>query len=145
MSELNDLSPWAHPKAQRWFESLLERSGFVSEVEDVVQLDQDHFELPHARMLLALLILLGRPGIWPEDKQRVLQRAASRIAKAAEQDSGGVSVGKKAKPVTLDQHKRNTVAKKSIEAELEMLRRRAGMSNRKSKLPPPPTWTNFWC
>lgn len=141
----NDLSPWAHPKAQRWFATLLERSGFISEIEDTVQLDDDHLDLPHGRMMLALLILLGRNGIWPEEKKRVLQRAASRISKLASQGPAApIAQKKKHRPLTLAQHKRNTVAQKAIQVELEFLRRRAGMSNRTSKLTPPVTWKNFW-
>ena len=141
----SDLSPWAHPKAQRWFETLLERSGFINEIEDTVQLDNDHLELSHGRMMLALLILFGRAGIWPEDKKRVLQKAASRISKLANQGPvAPVADKKKQKPLTLDQHKRNTVAQKAVQEELEYLRRRAGMSNRTSHLRPPTTWKNFW-
>ena len=144
MSESNDLSPWAHIKAQRWFETLLERSGFINEIEDTVNLDADHMELSHGRMMLALLILLGRPGIWPEEKKRVLQRAVSRVSKMANEAEGKSAPTAKQKPLTIDQHKRKTAAQKAIQDELEILRRRAGMSNRKSKLPPPVSWKHFW-
>lgn len=144
MLEDNDLSPWAHPKAQRWFATLLERSGFINEVEDTVNLTDDHLELAHCRMLLALLILLGRPGIWPEDKNRVLQRAASKINNIAKKSQVIQPTSKKAKPLSIEQHKRNSVSRTAIQVELELLRRRAGISNRKSKLPMPSTWGKFW-
>ena len=143
--EPNELSPWAHTKAQRWFETLLERSGFINEIEDMVNLDEDHMDLSHGRMMLALLNLLGRPGIWPESKKRVLQRSVSRITRlGAQSKDATINVGKKQQPLTIDEHKRKTAAQKAIQDELEILRRRAGMSNRKSKLNAPVTWTNFW-
>lgn len=145
MQDENNLSPWAHPKAQRWFATLLERSGFIAEIEDTLQLDDSHFELGHGRMMLALMIMLGRPGIWPDDKKRVLNRAASKVNKLANDDSPKASSGKKPKPLSLDQHQRNAKAKKAVQDEIEIVRRRAGMSNRKSKLPPPETWKGFWC
>lgn len=140
-----DLSPWAHPKAQKWFETLLERSGFINEVEDNLQHDEDLFELSHGRMLLALLILLGREGIWPESKKRVLQRAASKINAAANRsDESSDTKRKKTSPLTVDEHRRKSAAKAAISAELELLRRRAGMSNLKRTVPQPNTWNEFW-
>ena len=34
MAESTDLAPWAHPKAQRWFESLIDDTSFALVLED---------------------------------------------------------------------------------------------------------------
>ena len=142
--EDNDLAPWAHPKAKKWFATLIERSGFANQIEDTLQLNDDQWELAHGRIILAMLIIMGRPGIWPDDKARVLQRTASKINALSKLAGNSAPANKSSKPLTIEQHQRNSSANAAINDELELLRRRAGMSNRKSPMQQPKTWGRFW-
>ncbi|MEM7456594.1 MAG: hypothetical protein AAF456_19775 [Planctomycetota bacterium] len=145
MTETSDLSPFAHPKAQRYFATLLERSGFVAEVEEILQLDDDILELSHTRLLSAILLFIGRPGIWPDEQKRVLARAASRLSRQSKQiQESGNQPKKKRKPLTLSQHQRLSELEETIKVELELLRRRAGVSNRVSKIAQPESWGKLW-
>jgi hypothetical protein len=59
------------------------------------------------------------------------------LAKKIEVDTG-------AKPLTVAEHQQATRARTQLEHELEILRRRVGISNRKSELKCPPDWQRVW-
>ncbi len=143
MATESNLSPFAHPKAQRYFATLLERSGLIREIEDTLQLTDDNLDLSHIRLLSAMLILLGRPGIWPTDKQRVLARASTRLSGISKRDAN-LPTDKRTKPLSLDQHNLHDQLMASIKTELELLRRRGGISNRVSSIEQPDSWGKFW-
>lgn len=145
MDDTTQLSPWAHPKAQQWFETLLERSGFIEEIEEQIVKEDDFLELPAARLMIALLVLLGRPGIWPERHRRALARAVSKVKRIAGKQANPDSAKNGGRrPLTLDEHRRTSVAANAIEEELEIVRRWAAMSNRRTPIRPPATWDDFW-
>ena len=146
MPEPKDLSPWAHPKASKWFDVLLERSGLIEEIETQLHKDDDIPDIESARLLISILAMLGRPGIWPERHQRVLVKAASKVNRMINQqcEKSETRDRKKKKPLTLEQHQRSAQASIAIEVELEMVRRWGGASNRQSPIKQPPSWGEFW-
>ena len=86
MSETTDLSPWAHPKAQRWFHDLIEDSMLALSLDDELEQCEKVNELDKIRMILALALFLGREGIWPESRNNILigaARTASNVIKKA--------------------------------------------------------------
>ena len=140
MSDSTDLSPWAHPKAKRWFTNLIEENTFALAVDDELAQSINRNEFDKIRAILALAILLGREGVWPEGRANILRsvvRAAAHVSKG----SGPEKVGG---PMTMAEHQGHTLHDDAIHHELELLRRRLKMSNRKSQLDPPATWGNLW-
>lgn len=136
----NDLSPWAHPNAQRWFQDMFERQLFPSSLDDeIVAAMRDH-EPEKIRCILALFLLLVRDGIWPADRNSVLKSAI----RAADHISKNASLHAEKKPLTLAEHRGQAVQSTAIQEEIELLRRRLKMSNRKTTLQPPKTWGNLW-
>ncbi len=135
-----DLSPWAHPKAQRWFEELLEHHLLPTSLDnEVVDAVRNH-ELEKVRVILALVLLIGREGIWPASRNNVLKsaiRGADHLTKTAPPEQGK-------KPMTLVEHRGRALHTESLQQEIELLRRRLKMSNRKSTVEPPLTWGNLW-
>ena len=146
MPNETNLAPWSHPKAQRWFDTLLERSGFIQEIEDQTHLDDSQWDVSRARIVLSFLVMLGRPGIWPDRHRGVLNRAASKANRTLENPADRpVETGRRKKrPLTLEQHQKTNQAKSAIMKEIEIVRRRAGMSNRKMPIKQPPQWGKFW-
>ena len=144
-SEVNNLSPWAHPKATQWFEAVLEKSGFLEEVEQQVNQAETLLDVQSGRLLLAMLVMLGRPGVWPAMHRKVLARAANSVnrisTKAASSDSGAT---RSRKPITLDEHQRKEKAKLALATEVEIVRRWAGVSNRSTEIKQPESWGEYW-
>lgn len=136
----NDLSPWAHPKAQRWFEDLLERDLLPTALDDeIVQAVRGH-EHEKVRVILALLLVLGRDGIWPTSRSNVLKsavRGAEHLVKTPAPIQGK-------KPLTLSEARGRTTQFETLQVEIEMMRRRLKMSNRKTPLDAPKSWGNLW-
>jgi len=134
----NTWSPWAHPKAQRWFAELFDKSSLPLMIEDTVERPLVESNEEVTRLMLALTLLLGRDGIWPEQRKHILRTVARRAAEFDAED-GSVS----GKPMTMADHRVKGMQQQEIKVELEHLRRRIGMSNRKNKLAPP-AWGKFW-
>ncbi len=145
MEDQTNLAPWAHPKASRWFETLLERSGLIEDIEQQIQQNDEAFDLQSARLLLSILALLGRPGIWPERHRRVLAKVANKANRLmSQQESQTTARNSKRTPMTLEQHQRSGKANEAMEIEIEMVRRWAGASNRQTEIKQPPTWGEYW-
>jgi hypothetical protein len=140
MSKSTDLSPWAHPKAKRWFHELIEDNMFALAIDDEISKSEQQKEFDSVRAILAITLLLGRDGIWPENRKTVLRAVARTAAKISKSDAPRESN----QPMTVAEHQANAAHDEAIRQELEMLRRRLGMSNRKSALQPPASWGNLW-
>ena len=65
MKELNDLSPWIHPKAQNWFYALFRKTNLAMVIDDDLRKPEWAVSLAQMRMILAFAILLGQDEMWP--------------------------------------------------------------------------------
>ena len=139
MSSETDLAPWAHPKAKRWYETLLKRSGMMAEIEHLMSRPADQLSISQCRVVLTFIIVLGRPGIWPKEYNDILDLVEKKISQVASQNQSVTS-----EKLTLADHQRRGAVLTEIQQELEILRRRIGRSRLKRKLGPPKTWRNFW-
>ncbi|MGB2501793.1 MAG: hypothetical protein ACPIA2_19015 [Mariniblastus sp.] len=140
MKELNDLSPWIHPKAQNWFYALFRKTNLAMVIDDELQKPEGAISLDQMRMILAFGLLLGRNEMWPENERGTLKailRRARQIAKAPPASSTG-------KPLTMAEHQSYNNTLEEFKLEIELLSRRLGMSNRQSAIKPPASWQPFW-
>lgn len=137
-SQTVDWSPWMHPKAKRWFEELLEQTHLPLMMEHAVDKADDSLSKGRTRLIVALALMLGREGIWPAQRDTLLRaivRKGDVVAnRVAERKDG---------PVTLAELKTKSTQRDNLAHEVEMLRRRIGMSNRNTMLDPP-AWGDFW-
>ena len=140
MKELNDLSPWIHPKAQNWFYALFRKTNLAMVIDDELQKPEGAISLDQMRMILAFGLLLGRNEMWPENERGTLKailRRARQIAKAPPASSTE-------KPLTMAEHQSYNNTLEEFKLEIELLSRRLGMSNRQSAIKPPASWQPFW-
>jgi len=137
-SKVVDWSPWKHPKAKRWFEELLEGTHLPLMMEHAVDKADDTLTKGETRLIVALALMLGREGIWPAQRDRLLRTIVRKGDVVANRSSG-----KKDGPMSLAELRSKSTQHESLVQEVEMLRRRIGMSNRKTKLNPP-AWGKFW-
>lgn len=139
MRDQNDLSPWAHPKAQAWYGTLLERSGMMAEIEQFMQIPDDLINVAECRVALMFLIILARPGIWPSGEEETLVSAEKKVSEIIKKKQSTTN-----KKMTMAEHQKHGVIMDEIRQELEILRRRIGKSKLKNKVGQPGTWKNFW-
>ena len=139
MPPTNDLSPWAHRKSHAWFETLLERSGMLLEIERFVEQPVDRISVPECRIVLMLLITLARPGIWPPNNDHILALAEEKVSEIIKQRQSTTN-----KKMTMAEHRKHGILMEEMRQELEILRRRIGKSNLKTPIGQPPTWKKFW-
>ena len=132
-----DLSPWIHPKAKRWFHSLFEDNTFPLALEDELIKAESQQDFQKIRMIVALAIFFGKEATWPENRKTIL-RAIARAAGKITKTGGNASA-----PLTIAQHRGKTSDDQELQHELEILRRRLNLSNRKGKLEPP-NWGRLW-
>ena len=140
MKELNDLSPWIHPKAQNWFYALFRKTNLAMVIDDELQKPEGAISLDQMRMILAFAILLGREEMWPENERGALKailRKTRQIAKLPPSSDTG-------KPLTMAEHRCYNETLEEFKREIEILSRRMGMSNRQSAIDPPASWQPFW-
>lgn len=140
MTETDDLSPWAHPRAQHWFRALFERTSFALSLENELGQPEDQMNIGKVRMMLAFAVVLGRPEIWPRQQMDVLKliyRKSKEYSLAPGQACSG-------KPLTIKEHRAHEVLLVEMSQEMELLRRRMGISNRKTKMGAPSSWEPFW-
>lgn len=137
-SKTIDWSPWKHPKAKRWFEELLEETHLPLMMEHAVDKADDSLNEGETRLMVALALLLGREGIWPA-KRDMLLRTIVRKGDVVVNRKGSRSDG----PMSLAELKLKSAQHEKLVQEVELLRRRIGMSNRKTQLDPP-AWGEFW-
>ena len=142
--EQNNLSPWSHPKARYWFETILQKSGFVEEIEDQVNQAEALLDVESGRLLLAILAMMGRPGMWPKQHKRVLAKAANTVNRMAGKSDNAGDATQKKRPITLGEHQRQEQAKSALATEVEIVRRWGGMSNRSTEIKQPEAWGKFW-
>jgi hypothetical protein len=140
MSEKEGLSPWAHPKAQRWFDNLIESNMFALAVDDEIAKCEADNDLEKARMLLAFALLLGREGMWPDGRTNVLKAAVRTCNRMAQQ---APKTGP-TKAMTIAEHHGQNVQVDAVNHEVELMRRRLKMSNRVTEISPPASWGNLW-
>lgn len=141
-SDANDsvqnMAPWAHPKAQAWFKSLFQRSQFGFMLEDVVKQPIESLSRDQMRAILTFAVLIGRKEMWPEEHEIVLKQLLEK-ARAIASHSGS-----KEKSLTLRQHRSRQHNHCEFHDEIEILRRRVGRSFKTNELGIPSTWGRFW-
>jgi hypothetical protein len=140
MAGTTDLSPFVHPKAQKWFRALLQRTSLPMALEDELRRPDDQLNLEIVRMILAFAVLLGRPGIWPENENDVLKfivKRANEFSKMSASSTTGTAL-------TLAEHQAHTKTISELTQEMELVRRRLGISVRKTKISTPRSWAPFW-
>lgn len=137
--EVIDYSPWKHPKAQRWFKELLEETHLPLMIEDALEKPDAELSRGESRLFLSLMIMLGRKGIWPENRESLFRTVIRKTVIVMTRKQG-----RSDKPLTLSEHKVHAKVNSAMDGELEILRRRIGMSNRKTALSPPKSWGRFW-
>ena len=137
-SKTIDWSPWKHPKAKRWFEELLEETHLPLMMEHAVDTPDDLLDEGETRLMVALALLLGRDGIWPSQRDSILRTVARKGDVVARRETGS-----KAGAMSLAEHKNRAQQNANLTQEVEMLRRRIGMSNRVTEIEPP-EWGKFW-
>ena len=133
-----DWSPWTHPKAKRWFEELMEQTHLPLMMEHAVDKPDDTLNEGETRLMVALALLLGRPGIWPAQRDAILRTVVRKGNVVASREAGS-----KAGAMSLAEHKNRAQQHANLIQEVEMLRRRIGMSNRVTEIEPP-KWGKFW-
>lgn len=136
----SDLAPWAHPKAQHWFDTLFERSGLLLSLRESLEDDRAGLTCNQLRAIVALLYMLSIEGIWPAGQQALFQRMTMRIHSLAQKLQGQSAVGKK----TVAEHQQAIHSRQQLDHELELLRRKAGISRRVTELKAPPDWQRVW-
>lgn len=135
-----DLSPWAHPKAQAWFRDLFNRTQFGFVLEDVLKQPVDQFSHDHMRVILAFAVLLSREETWPDEHRAVLSLILEKArAVAARVDRQGPG-----RALTLKEVQRRGSIASELHEEIEILRRRLGKSLKTKPLATPSTWEPFW-
>ncbi|MEQ1904446.1 MAG: hypothetical protein ABL888_09695, partial [Pirellulaceae bacterium] len=80
------LAPWAHPKAQEWLSLILRKSDLVDSLAALIENPTDPLDMGQQRVLTMLLVVLGHPGLWPEEKRELFTRCASRLHSCARQN-----------------------------------------------------------
>lgn len=139
-SNATDLAPWKHPKAQAWFRALFRRTNLPLALENELRQPDDQLSLPRLRMMLALVLLLGRDEIWPKHERDILKAVLKRIRKRIQMPLTSVT----GKPLSVAEHQEHNRVIKALEQEIELVRRRLGISFRKTPMKTPDTWGKFW-
>ena len=139
MPDDSSISPWSHPKAQEWFETIFDRSGALLSLSDEVFRHGHEFDVPQIRMFASLLLVLGREGVWPSGNHHDLVKLAERLSELFKQNQKDPH-----QPMTVEAHRLNGQMMAEAEQELELLRRVAGLSRRINKLEIPASWRGFW-
>lgn len=140
MSDQNDLSPWAHPKARAWYQALFRRTSLSMALEDELKKPDEQLNLDIIRTALALAVLLSREEIWPQRDLDVLEFLVAKAKEYCAQPAKSAT----GKPLTIVEHKSRSRAVAEITHDIELIRRRLGTSVRKSKMSEPPSWKPFW-
>lgn len=140
MTVEQDLSPWAHPKAQAWFKALFQRSQFGFMLEDVIRQPVEQLDRDQIRAILSFAVLLGRKEIWPEDHQSVLKMVLDKARAVAKH----LDEGQATQSITLRQHRQHSSTNCEFQEEIEILRRRIGSSFKTTELQTPENWGDFW-
>jgi len=140
MAEQNDLSPWAHPKAKAWFRALFRRTSLPLALEDELKKPEEQLNIEIVRTLMTFAVLLSRPEIWPKRDHDVLEFIVAKAKEFCDRPAKS-STGK---PLTIAEHKAHSRAVAEITHDIELVRRRLGLSVRKSKIHGPASWEPFW-
>lgn len=140
MPETNDLSPWVHPKSQSWFQALFRKSNLAMGLEDELRRPDEQLTPAIMRMILAFAVLLGRPEIWPENERDVLTTILNKARECSKKPPNSAT----GKPLTLAEHQTHSYNTAELTYEIELLRRRLGVSVRKTEMVAPKSWEPFW-
>ncbi len=131
-------SPWSHRKARACLGALADQSGLMRSVDEVLGMQGTSMHVEY-RALAAVLIMIGRRGIWPIDPSPTLANAAQCL-----EISSPESPTRSDRKLTLQEHAAYAKAQESIQQELEILRRRGGVLPLTKPLKTPTTWKPFW-
>lgn len=140
MYESAGISPWSHPKAREWFETIFDRSGALLSLTDEIFKHGNEFDIPQIRLFASILILIGRDGIWPRSHQQDLVKVVEKLNDVLKRRVADTKT-----PLTIEEHKIHSVLTAQAEHEMELLRRAMGLSRRMNRLGQPSSWTGFWC
>jgi hypothetical protein len=136
---VESLAPWAHPKAQEWIKLVLEKSELLGVFEQIVLDENQLLRMSEIRFLGMVALLLGHPQIWPEHRRARFVDCATRLHRLARQaQQEDPSLGKSFEPRSAK------VVAEDWHVEVEMLRRRGGISKRVVPLQMPHSWKRFW-
>lgn len=139
MDEPRDgLAPWAHPKAQEWFEAIFRRSGLIENIENLLHRHAKELTIERLRALVSILLLLGRPGVWPSDQILQLRQIVQSLIRLR------TEVASTRKAQTIEGHQLTHQLLQHLDEELELLRRQTGVSRRVGSSSRPQTWNKFW-
>jgi len=127
-------SPWAHPNAKLWFRELFEHSYLPLMIEDSVGNSESDTDEDVVRLMLALSVMLGQEGIWPEQRKTVLRTVVNRVTETIGRLRDG--------PISLDKNRVRSMIQNQMELELEHLRHRIGVSDEQPS--ETPNWGKFW-
>ena len=119
----------------------MDKSGLIDHVATIAEAQDDWLDIPQARIMTSVLIMLARPGIWPEKHVDLIRTVAGKFDRLAKSNSADTHSNV---PLSMEEHRLRGLYLKAIESELEIIKRRAGTSLRKSILRKPPTWKQFW-
>jgi hypothetical protein len=136
--QIGGLSPWAHPKAQEWFEAVFKRSGIIENIENSLTRHAKELTVERLRALVSLLILLGRPGVWPSDQVLQLRKMVQMLVQLRA-DAAHVK-----RAQTIEGHQQMHQLLANLDEELDILRRQTGVSRRIVSASRPRTWSKFW-
>lgn len=138
MAEKSPNSPWAHHKARSWLGAIVDQSGLIHSVDDLLNMP-DPSNHAQFRAIATLLILLGRRGIWPVDPAPTLEKSFQRLHASAP-----LVRTKPDRPLTLKEHSAMSKSADSIKEEIEILKRRCGKSLSIRAVSTPSGWKPFW-
>ncbi len=119
----------------------MDKSGLVDHVATISEANDDWLDIPQARIMTSILIMLGRPGIWPEKHVDLIRTVAEKFDRLSKNIAPNSHASR---PLSMEEHRVRNLYLKAIEAELEIIKRRTGISIRKTTLRKPPTWKQFW-
>lgn len=140
MSEKNDLAPWVHPKSKAWFKVLFRRTNLTMALQDELNRPIEQLDIHIVRMALAMAVMFGKPEIWPEEDRQILKLIVNKAREFARTPPQSVT----GKPVSVAEHQAHSKLVKELTAEVELVRRRLGISVLKTKASIPPSWQRFW-
>ena len=140
MAEQNDLTPWVHPKSKAWFQALFRRTNILMSLEDEMKLPPEQLDIHIVRMALSFAVMLSHPDIWPDEDKSILKliaRKAKEFTQLPPKSSSG-------KAVTVAEHQAHSKLVEEMTSEIELVRRRLGISVRKTRVAIPRSWQPFW-
>lgn len=141
MSQHSDLAPWAHPKAQQWYSQLLNKSGLIDHVFQFNEIPDSQLDVAQVRLMNGILMLLARPGVWPERDAFILKTTAEKISRFLEKASRAEPGNQ---PLSIKEHQQRQQEQQALKAEMAVLNGRLALSKSQKPGRQPIAWKRFW-